>query len=195
MLSSREQLLEKCLRYLLQRGVANLSLRPLAQAAGTSARMLVHHFGSKEGLITAVMEQVRARLQLLFEPLITGETGQLQPTKAMVAFWKLMTSSKNLPYMRLLFEVQVLAMQNPGRYRRYLLETSSSWMGLVERALSRGKNTAAMATLCTAVIDGLMLEFLSTGDLRRTSHAVDLFLKQMRNQPAQRTRKGSGRER
>ena len=80
-MSPREQLLQKCLRYFLKHGVANLSLRPLADAVGTSARMLVHHFGSKEGLITAVMEQVRARLQSLFEPLM-GSKSDTKPAKS-----------------------------------------------------------------------------------------------------------------
>jgi AcrR family transcriptional regulator len=190
-MSPREQLLQKCLRYFLQHGVANLSLRPLAQAVGTSARMLVHHFGSKEGLITAVMDQVRARLQSLFEPLIADEGNHLERSQVMLSFWKLMTSGKNLPYMRLSFEVQILAIQNPRRYRRYLIETSSSWMGLVERALPPGKSSTAMATLSTAIIDGLMLDYLSTGDLRRTSRAVELFLEQMSSQPSPSKRRGA----
>lgn len=186
----REQLLLKCLRYFLKHGVANLSLRPLADAVGTSARMLVHHFGSKEDLITAVMEQVRARLQALFEPLICSKS-DTEPTEVMLAFWKLTTSRKHLPYMRLLFEVQILAIQNPARYERYLIDTSSSWMGLVQRALPKGKRSAALGTLSTAVIDGLMLEYLSTGDLSRTSHAVELFLGLLGNQPRRRDTKGT----
>ena len=109
----------------------------------------------------------------------------------MLAFWKLTTSRKHLPYMRLLFEVQILAIQNPARYERYLMDTSSSWMGLVQRALPKGKRSAAMATLSTAVIDGLMLEYLSTGDLGRTSHAVELFLDLLGNQPRRRDTKGA----
>jgi AcrR family transcriptional regulator len=137
--------------------------------------MLVHHFGSKEDLITAVLEQVCARLQSLFEPLISGPA-DLEPAEVMLAFWKLTTSRKYRPFMRLLFEVQILAIQNPARYERYLMEMSSSWLRLVQRAIPKGKRSVVMATLSTAVIDGLMLEYLSTGDLSRTSHAVELFL-------------------
>jgi AcrR family transcriptional regulator len=187
---AREQLLHKCLRYFLKHGVANLSLRPLADAMGTSARMLVHHFGSKEGLITAVMERVRSRLQVLFEPPM-GSKSDTEPAEVMLAFWRLTTGRKYLPYMRLLLEVQILAIQNPARYERYLMDTSSSWMGLVQRALPKGKRSAAMATLSTAVIDGLMLEYLSTGDLARTSHAVELFLALQGNQPRHRDTKGA----
>lgn len=36
-------------------GLTLASLRPLAQAAGTSDRMLIHHFGSKDGLVRALL--------------------------------------------------------------------------------------------------------------------------------------------
>ena len=68
-MTTRDRLRQKCFRYFLQHGVANLSLRPLAAAVGTSARMLLHYFGSKEALIAEVMEQVQARLQGAFEEL------------------------------------------------------------------------------------------------------------------------------
>jgi AcrR family transcriptional regulator len=189
-MSPREQLLRKCLRYFLEHGVANLSLRPLANAVGTSARMLVHHFGSKEGLITAVMEQVCARLQSLFEPLITVQ-GDPEPAEVMLAFWRLTTSKKYRPFMRLLFEVQILAIQNPARYERYLIEMSSSWLKLVQRIIPKAKRSAVMATLSTAVIDGLMLEYLSTGDLSRTSRAVELYLELLGNHQRPRNTRGT----
>jgi AcrR family transcriptional regulator len=156
--------------------------------------MLVHHFGSKEGLITAVMERVRARLQSLFEPLMRSKS-DTEPAEVILAFWKLTTSRKYLPYMRLLFEVQILAIQNPARYERYLMDTSSSWLNLAERALPKGRRSATMATLSTAVIDGLMLEYLSTSDLARTSNAIELFLDLLGYQPRRRNTKEPAHER
>lgn len=163
--------------YFLEHGVANLSLRPLAHAVGTSARMLVHHFGSKEGLIIAVMEKVRANFQSSFKA-ATGSAAKSAAADIMLGFWQLITSRKSLPYLRLLFEVQILAIQNPRRYKRYLVDTSSSWLSLIETALPQGKLRVATATLNTAVIDGLILELLSTGDFRRTSNALKLFVAQ-----------------
>jgi AcrR family transcriptional regulator len=152
--------------------------------------MLIHHFGSKEGLITAVMDQVRARLQSMFEQISISQN-EPGPAEIILAFWKLTTGRKERPYLRLLFEVQILALQNPARYKRYLVETSKSWRGLVQRTLPAGKRSAVMATLSTAVIDGLLLEYLSTGDLDRTSRAVELFLGLLAPQPRRPTRKGA----
>lgn len=183
---SPEDLLPKCLRYFLKHGVAHLSLRPLAAAVGTSARMLVHHFGSKEQLVAAVMTQVRDKLQALLGAVATA--GHAGAADVMLAFWTLATAPANLPYLRLLLEVQVLALQNPRRYQTYLRNTSKSWLTLIEAELPKSRNRRAMATLCTAVIDGLMLELLSTGDTRRTLTALSLFTTSCRPQEGRQSR-------
>ena len=51
----REELAEGALDYALRRGVADLTLRPLAAALGTSDRMLLYHFDSRDDLVLAVI--------------------------------------------------------------------------------------------------------------------------------------------
>jgi len=167
------ELVDNCLVYFLNHGIANLSLRPLAAEVGTSARMLVHHFGSKQQLIATVMARVRERLQRILNSLCGGS--KPRTATVMLDFWEQITAPENLPYLRLLLEVQVLAIQDPASYQGYLTATSSSWVRLIEKALGPRRNRRAMATLCAAVIDGLLLEVLSTGDVRRTSNALRLF--------------------
>ena len=93
----------------------------------------------------------------------------------MRSFWAWITHPANVPAMRLLFEVQVLALQNPRVYARYLEGTSSTWLKLIERSLPPSRAKRSVATLCGAVMDGLLLEYLSTGDRRRTTGALELF--------------------
>jgi AcrR family transcriptional regulator len=185
----RDELIRRSLDYFLNNGVAGLSLRPLAAEIGTSARLLVYHFGSKEGLIAAVMGEVQARIQDSF----TGLMDRPHDGSAkgiMRAFWAWTIHPEHVKYLRLLFEVQVLALQNPAKYAHYLEDTSSDWLELIEASLPPSKEKRAMATLCAAVIDGLLLEFLSTGDGRRTTKALELFDQMMaRNR---RTKKNKG---
>jgi AcrR family transcriptional regulator len=170
----REELIGRALDYFLEHGLAGLSLRPLAEHIDTSARLLVYHFGSKEGLIAAVMGEVRARTQKSFAA-HAARHARGRRNGVMHAFWIWIIRPANVRYMRLLFEVQVLALQNPDGYARYLEGTSSSWLDLIERSLPPSKDKRAIATLCAAVMDGLLLEYLSTGDRRRTTKALDLF--------------------
>ncbi len=58
----KELFLEKMAEHVLRHGLAGASLRPLAKAAGTSDRMLIYHFGSKDGLIAALLSFLAARL-------------------------------------------------------------------------------------------------------------------------------------
>jgi AcrR family transcriptional regulator len=136
--------------------------------------MLLHYFGSKEALIAEVMEQVQARLQAAFQDMVVNYRIAHRET-LLQDFWKVLSARPNQPALRLLFEVQMLALQNPKRHRRYLTRTSATWRQLIERALPSKQKNAISATLYTAVIDGLLLELLSTGDLRRTSRALTLF--------------------
>lgn len=55
---SKEMLLPQLAAYILAHGLAGVSLRPLAKAAGTSDRMLIYHFGSKDELITQVLDYI-----------------------------------------------------------------------------------------------------------------------------------------
>ena len=137
--------------------------------------MLLHYFGSKEALIAKVMEQVQLRLQSAFREL-AAEPGSRSGHDFLLKFWGALAAEANRPLLRLLFEVQMLALQNPKRYRRYLTRTSVSWRKLIGPILPRGSGKVATATLYNAVVDGLLLELLATGDLRRTSQALRIFV-------------------
>ncbi len=185
----RDELIAKSLEYFLEYGVAGLSLRPLAHKIGTSARMVVYHFGSKDDLIAEVMDEVRARIQKSFAGVLM--VSKARPSGRVIhTFWAWMIQPSNVRYLRLLLEVQVLAMQNPARYARYLERTSSSWLEIIEASLPPSRENRIVATLWTAVIDGLLLEYLSTGDDQRTTKALDFFSGLM-NARARRPRKFS----
>lgn len=52
---SRETLLPQLAAYVLAHGFSDASLRPMAKAAGTSDRMLLYHFGSKQKLMDELL--------------------------------------------------------------------------------------------------------------------------------------------
>jgi AcrR family transcriptional regulator len=185
----RDELTARSLDYLLRHGVAGLSLRPLAAEIGTSARLLVYHFGSKEGLVTAAMDELRRRVQESFGQMM-ARPGKTRKKDVMRTFWDWTLHPKNVPHMRLLFEVQVLAVQSPDKYARYLEGTSSSWLDLIETSLPPSTEKRIVATLCAAVIDGLLLEYLSTGDKVRTTKALEVFDRILDLKLRQRRRSG-----
>jgi AcrR family transcriptional regulator len=169
MSTRKGQLLSAAVDYFVAHGVADLSLRPMAATLGTSARLLIFHFGSKEQLIVEVLGEIQRRLQASFQGLVETRS----PIKS---YWLWATRAANLPYLRLLYEVQIIAIQNPRVYGRYLAQNATEWLVIAEAALSQSLRSRTMATLCIAVFDGLFLELLSTGDRARTTRALDRFV-------------------
>jgi hypothetical protein len=98
---------------------------------------------------------------------------QVAPLKC---FWHWAIRKENLPYLRLLYEVHIIAVQNPTEYRRYLKKVSLDWQAIVFQALSESVRSEEMSTLCIAVFDGLLLEMINTGDRARLRRALDRFI-------------------
>ncbi|HEY7887443.1 MAG TPA: TetR/AcrR family transcriptional regulator [Steroidobacteraceae bacterium] len=173
----KHELVEAAIGYLVEHGLADLSLRPLAAAAGTSARLLIYHFGSKERLLAEVLDTLQSRLRASFDAVsAAGQEGEAP----LQTFWKWAISRRSFPSLRLLYELQILAAQKPESYGRYLERNSRDWLELVRTALPPAERTDAMATLLVAVFDGLFLELVSTGDRRRTTEALDEFVRIVR---------------
>jgi AcrR family transcriptional regulator len=169
----RDELLEATVGYLLQNGVVDLSLRPLAAAIGTKARLLIYHFGSRDALVSAALSRVLGGVQQEFVGMLTAAP----LGRALVAFWNLATGKSRAQHLRLIFEVNGLAMRNEA-YRRYLRGSLESWRALVAQRL-RPRNES-LATLVVATVDGLLLDYAATGDRERTTRALTRFARSLK---------------
>ncbi|HEX8779415.1 MAG TPA: TetR/AcrR family transcriptional regulator [Rhodanobacter sp.] len=175
MQTRKDALVDALIAHLLERGLADLSLRPLAAAIGTSARLLIYHFGTKEGLLAEVLETMQTRVRQSFAQMLAPGTSEPQP-QPLKLLWQWATAKRNYPYLKLLYELQILAIQSPDTYAQYLQRNASNWSDLILTMLPAPRRDPAFATLCVAVFDGLFLELMSTGDRKRTSQALDRFI-------------------
>ncbi len=71
----RGELLEAAYRYVLQHGLGEMSLRPLAAAIDSSPRVLLYLFDSKNGLVRALLERARAEELDLLREVTSPPTG------------------------------------------------------------------------------------------------------------------------
>ena len=170
----KQVLVGQIIGYLLQHGMAELSLRPLAAKIGTSARLLIFHFKTKEGLVDEVLDEVQARVRASFVEIMSADASGTSESP-MKRFWRWAAHKRNLPYLRLLYEVHFTAAQNAA-HARHLERSSLSWVEIISAQLPESIRSPSMATLCGAVFDGLLIELLATGDLRRTTRALDAFI-------------------
>jgi len=176
MSSRKSELLGGVLRYLFRHGVANLSLRPLAAELGTSARILMFHFGSKDRLLQDVMQELTSRLNTSLALLVQRQEGSRRVAPLRL-FWDWATHEDNLPCLRLLYEAQVIAMQNPEVFGPCLKGVAVEWHEMALRSMSDSLKSSSLATICVAVFDGLMLELMATGDHRKLTLALDEFIR------------------
>jgi AcrR family transcriptional regulator len=174
----RAELLTAVADYLLYNGMADLSLRPLAGALGTSPRMLLYHFGSKEQLVAEALAASRERQREATQAWLEKQP-ELGPAELLRRFWAWQLDGHQ-PFLRLFFEVYGLALQEKERFPGFLDRAVADWLEFMGALLLRAGLTAAQARIAaTAVIAGyrgLLLDFLATGDRRRTERALDLLL-------------------
>jgi AcrR family transcriptional regulator len=174
----RTVLLDKIVDVLLAEGISDLSLRPLAKAVGTSARLLIYHFGSKEKLLTDALEQVRQRIEASLR-ILAEKQGSLEGTPSLreflLLFWYWAMRKPNQRYFRLLFEIDGLALQNRARFpARFWGAGFARWRRVFETEFGQpsDKNGAATSTFQLAALHGLLHDFLFTGDRKRTTAAL-----------------------
>jgi hypothetical protein len=91
-------------------------------------------------------------------------------------FWNWATERKNEPYLRLLYEAQIVAIQDPHEYGEYLRNASKQWQASALQAMAGSYRTEPLTTLAIAVFDGLFLEYMSTGDHARLTRALKAFI-------------------
>lgn len=174
----RAELLERATDYALEAGIAGLSLRPLAAALGTSPRMLVYHFGSRDVLVRDILQAIRDRQRRHFEDSLTRGGGALpSATEALRRHWRWITHSAQRQYVRAIAEVHGLALRDPEQYLPILADWTRDWLDfLTERGRVHGipwRLDRARATLLIDTLRGLSLDLLSTGDRRRVNSAFE----------------------
>jgi AcrR family transcriptional regulator len=174
----REQLLTAAIEHVAARGISDLSLRQLAAALGTSHRMLVYHFGSKEGLLVAVVRAVeRQQRQVLAE---LGTDADLPVLEQGRRLWQRLADPALWPYERLFFEVYGQALQGRPHTTALLDGIVDAWLepiaGLYARTGMPPDTARAAARLGIAVTRGLLLDLLATGDREAVNAAMERFI-------------------
>lgn len=175
----REALLDRIVEHLGERGASDLTLRGVAAAIGTSHRMLLYHFGSRRGLLAAVVGEVEARQRRTLRDL--ADDPELTLGGLAQVMWARLRDPRLRPLERLFFDLygRALTSDEPVPAQEFVL----SWLGPTEQVLrSRGLPPAearALARLGLAVTRGLLLDLLATGDDAGADAAMDLYARQL----------------
>lgn len=178
MTEAKQRLLDSTMNYLLTNGAGLVSLRQLAAALGTSHRMIIYHFGSKEGLLIEVVRAMERRQRDIFAEL--GLEPETSPVNVARRFWQRLADPANWPHERLFFELYGRALQGDPCAAPLLDGIVESWLAPLSEWISRQgvppPAAHATARLGVAVSRGLLLDLLATGDRDGVDAAMEQFI-------------------
>jgi AcrR family transcriptional regulator len=179
--ATRERLLHAAMDYVAEHGVGDISLRGLAAALGTSHRMLIYHFGSREGLLIEVIRAVEAQQRAALAQMLLDEGASDADT--MRRIWGRLADPALWPNERLFFEIYAQALQGTPHAAPVLDGIVDSWVEpLVRIGVAQGRPEAevrAEARLGVAVTRGLLLDLLATGDREGVDAAMERYISAM----------------
>jgi len=176
--SARARLLGSVIEHFTSAGLGDQSLRQIAAAVGSSHRMLIYHFGSKDGLLVEVARAVEARTMAQFETIGSGD--DLTATDELARqMWHLLADPALGPFERLFFALYGRGLQGDQRMRPLLSGNIEAWLD-AQAALAAAngipEDTARVhARLGLAVTRGLLLDLLATGDRAGVDAALEVF--------------------
>src|SRR5690349_974870 len=167
-LERRQELLDAVVKQCAERGIGDRSLRDIATSVGTSHRMLLHHFGSRNDLLLAIVDEVERRQRTLLAEL------PATPAAAIAAMWADLRRDDLRPFERLFFECYARGVQGEQPFARMLPGAVDAWLSQTRAA------DPAFARLGLAVMRGLLLDLVGTNDHAGVDAAAQVFVELVR---------------
>ncbi|MER5688367.1 TetR/AcrR family transcriptional regulator [Streptomyces sp. NPDC002205] len=179
----RQELLEAAYAYALRSGLTELSLRPLAEEIRSSPRVLLYLFGSKDGLIRALLARARADELAVIREIADSQDEPEGLQSIARELWRWLSDAAHRGLLTLWVESYARSLIDPdGPWAGFARDTVGDWLALLasgQPAEFRDTEAGlAQRTLVLANLRGALLDLLATGDTARTTAAVQLQLAQ-----------------
>jgi AcrR family transcriptional regulator len=184
----RAELLQALIAYSAEHGLSDVSLRPLAAAVGSSPRMLLYFFGSKEALVREVLIRARENQFELVEQWVRQAAA---PADRIERLWQWLADPEHSGIERLFFESYARSLHNDdGAWAGFGRASVSDWLPVIDRLLSTtvrgsGRGAGPMPTFVLAVLRGLLLDLLATRDRERVGQAFAVLAEVVRHRAGQ----------
>lgn len=181
--AKRRDLLDRVREYVIRNGLADLSLRPLARALGTSDRMLLYYFGTKERMVAQALALDERRPLLRLRSLLDTTGSPKDPAwlrRFMEETWRQLSTPDLRAALPLYLEIMTASVLHPDRYGPVMRDVLTEWTGLlisVFRGL--GMTEAQARTEAALLVDasfGLLIAPLADGDWDRAGAAFHALL-------------------
>jgi AcrR family transcriptional regulator len=161
--------------YVMEHGLIGFSLRPLAAALGTSDRMLLYHFDSKDELVASVLRESNDRAVAA----LTALAPSPDLRAAVHDLWAAVRSPELEPCTRLYVEAAALGLLGREPYASVVREANEHWSRAFVGHLTRSGVPRPLARRAATVVDAAFLGFqldapLDVGTAARRRAVKDL---------------------
>jgi AcrR family transcriptional regulator len=173
----KQEILEQCLAAVIEAGVLDCSINSIAKRIGTSGRMLVYHFGSKQELERQLIGLLETRLReklWLFQSMSLEEVDFL--AKPLLEMWSHLTSPEMRGLLKLTMELNQRAIQGDSETQRFVEQESQKWVD----SLFNLTNDKTTALALFHLFQGAILDFLTTGNAQRGQQTIKAFTETLR---------------
>lgn len=171
------ELLAKAYDYVLVHGIGDLSLRPLAAAIDSSPRVLLYLFGSKDGLVRALLDRARESEMAFLRDSPAAQAAPGDLPAVVRTTWAWLSSPDHRPLLTLWLEAYARSLAEPtSPWATFAQDTVTDWLTVLAAAQPPAHRDtpagAAERTLALATLRGALIDLLATNDHRRTTAAI-----------------------
>ncbi|MET4647647.1 AcrR family transcriptional regulator [Streptomyces atratus] len=174
--AKRADLLHRIRGYVLRNGLTSLSLRPLARELGTSDRMLLYYFGTKERMVAEALSLDDRRPLLRFRDVRNATDAPENAAglrRLLEELWEEFHSPDRRAAMPLQFELMTASVLHPDKYGPLMLDLITEWTDLYAPLFVRlGMSDQGARNEATLLVDatlGLLYGSLADGDWDRAT--------------------------
>lgn len=163
----------------IEAGALDASINAIAKRIGTSGRMLVYHFGSKQELERQMIARLEVRLREQLQSLQSAAVADTA-AESLLAMWQHFTAPDMQGLLKLTMDLNLRAMQGDTETQRFLERETQQWL----ESLTALTGDEAVARSLFHLFQGATLDFLTTGNAQRGEQSLRAFLAGMRSAPS-----------
>jgi TetR/AcrR family transcriptional regulator, regulator of cefoperazone and chloramphenicol sensitivity len=157
---TRTKIIDETVRCIMEEGFAAATAKHVAERAGVTWGVIQYHFGDRNGLLTAVVDDGVARL---VDSLSSANVSELPLRERIEVVIDTAWSCYSSPTSMAAFEILRATRGGPGESsRRHLLEMNSA-IGQLGRLITEDQANAGVAEVIWAALRGVVLAQMITG--------------------------------
>jgi AcrR family transcriptional regulator len=168
-------LLEQCVAATIELGTLDFSINKIAKQIGTSGRMLVYHFGSKQELdrqiVSLLEERIREKMWSFQD---STERDSDSPSDYLIKMWEHFTNPEMSGLLNLTMGLNQRAIQGDLETRLFLELETQKWIGALSEQLGED-----VARSLFHLFQGAFLDFKTTGNIQRGRKTIEAFIENL----------------